>query len=67
MEPNPPTAASLAQYLESIGWKDAAQSLRREAKVAPAEELAAATNKDNGAIRTSPCPSLAAFLSLSFT
>ena len=56
MEANSATAAAIAQYLESTGYRDIAQRLRREAKVAPAEEVAAAANKDNGAIRTCPRP-----------
>lgn len=47
MDPNSPTAASLAQYLESHGYTEAAQVLRKEAKVAKAEEIADAASNNS--------------------
>jgi hypothetical protein len=54
MDPTAPVNASILQYLESHGYKDAAQALRKEAKVAKAEEIASSAQKDNGSIRPSP-------------
>lgn len=56
MDATSPTAASLAQYLEAHGYKEAAHALRREAKVAKPDALAAAASQDNGAVCTSPLP-----------
>jgi hypothetical protein len=46
--------AALIQYAESRGYKESAAALKKEARVAKAEEIAAAAQKDNGEIRTLP-------------